>query len=229
MRVLLSFLALALLSCASMTTPPPVAEPARMDGFIPLRWNEKDGKLLMEIPRIGQELIYQISLASGVGSNDLNLDRNQMGRTHLIRFDRVGPKVLMVQPNQRFRAIDGSAGERRAVEDSFASSILWSFPIESENGGRVVVDATEFFLRDAHGVTQRLRDAEQGSYSVDAKRSAIYLPRTKVFPKNTEVEATITLITTDKPGRLVSSVTPFPEAVTVRQHHSFVELPPPGY
>jgi hypothetical protein len=200
-----------------------------MDGFLPLHWNEKDGKLLLEVPQLDQELIYQVSLASGVGSNPLGLDRGQLGSTHLIRFERRGPRVLMVEPNLRFRTLDGSAGERRAVEESFASSILWSFPVERESDGRLIVDATEFFLRDAHGVAVRLRDAKQGSYSVDPKRSAIYLPRTKAFPKNTEVEATITLATNDRPGTLIRSVTPTPEIVTVRQHHSFVELPPPGY
>jgi hypothetical protein len=200
-----------------------------MDGFLPLHWNENDGKLLLEIPSPGLELIYQVSLATGVGSNPIGLDRGQMGDTHLVRFERAGPRVLLVQPNQRYRAIGGSPAEARAVEESFASSVLWSFPIEAEEEGRILVDATSFFLRDAHGVAQRLRASNQGSYRVDAERSAIYPPRTRSFPKNTEVEATITLTTTDRPGSLIRSVTPTPEIVTVRQHHSFVELPPPGY
>ncbi|HEX6177530.1 MAG TPA: DUF5117 domain-containing protein, partial [Thermoanaerobaculia bacterium] len=232
MRGLLALLTITTLACASTTTAPQ-SQPAstnvtRLDGFVPIQWSEKDGKLLLEI-KPGQELIYQISLSSGVGSNPIGLDRGQLGRTHLVRFDRVGPKLLMVEPNQRYRAIEGSTGEQRAVEESFASSILWSFSIEEESGGRVVVDASDFFLRDAHGVARRLGETRQGSYSVDPKRSAIYMPRTRAFPKNTEVEATITLTTNDEPGRLVSSVSPTPEIVTVRQHHSFVELPPPGY
>jgi hypothetical protein len=101
--------------------------------------------------------------------------------------------------------------------------------VESEWNGRLLVDATDFFLRDAHGVAKRLRDNSQGSYSADAARSAIYLPRTRSFPSNTEVEATITLVTSDKPGPLISAVAPTPDAVTVREHHSFVQLPPPGY
>ena len=119
-----------------------------------------------------------------------------------MRFDRVGPKVLLVEPDTRFRALGGSAAEQKAVADSFASSVLWSFKVEAETGGRLLVDATEFFLRDAHGVAARLRDAQQGNYAVDASRSAIYLPRTKAFPRNTEVEATITLVTRDRPGAL---------------------------
>ncbi len=233
MRILTALLVTLTLACAS-ATPAPKAEPGRngeksMPGFLPLHWNDGEGKLLLEIPRLDHELIYQVSLASGVGSNPLGLDRGQLGSTHLVRFERRGPRVLMVQPNLRFRTVNGSAGERRAVEESFASSILWSFPVERESAGGPIVDATEFFLRDAHGVAARLRDAKQGSYSVDPKRSAIYLPRTKSFPENTEVEATITLVTNDRPGSLVSSVTPTPEVVTVRQHHSFVELPRPGY
>ncbi|MGZ8868859.1 MAG: zinc-dependent metalloprotease [Thermoanaerobaculia bacterium] len=229
MWMLVAVIVLLSLACASTTPPPaPAIEPAP-SGFLPLHWNVKDGKLLLEIPRLGQELIYQVSLASGVGSNPIGLDRGQLGSTHLIRFERSGPRVLMVQRNLRFTTIDGSAGERRAVEESFASSILWSFPVEKDSGGRLLVDATEFFLRDAHGVAARLREAKQGSYSVDAKRSAIYPPHTKAFPKNTEVEATITLVTSERPGNLISSVTPVAEVVTVRQHHSFVELPPPGY
>jgi len=200
-----------------------------MDGFLPLHWKEKDGKLLLEIPSPGLELIYQVSLATGVGSNPIGLDRGQMGDTYLVRFERAGPRVLLVQPNQRYRAIGGSPAEARAVEESFAASVLWSFPIEAEEGGRTLVDATPFFLRDAHGVAQRLRASNQGSYRVDAERSAIYPPRTRSFPKNTEVEATITLTTTDRPGSLIRSVAPTPEIVTVRQHHSFVELPSPGY
>jgi len=229
-------LLLTLSGCASnpaQTTPASpttsTAPGARLDGFLPLHWNEKEGKLLLEIPRLGQEMIYQVSLAAGIGSNPIGLDRGQLGDTYLIRFERVGPKVLMVQPNQRFRALGGPAGEQKAVEDSFAASILWSFKIDSETSSRVVVDATDFFLRDAHGVGRKLKETGQGSYSVDANRSAIYAPRTKVFPKNTEVEATITLVTTDRPGPLIASVTPTPEVVTVRQHHSFVELPAPGY
>jgi hypothetical protein len=200
-----------------------------MDGFLPLHWNEKDGKLLLEIPSPGLELIYQVSLATGVGSNPIGLDRGQMGDTYLVRFERAGPRVLLVQPNQRYLAVGGSPSEARAVEESFATSVLWSFPVEAEEGGRILVDATPFFLRDAHGVAQRLRASNQGSYRVDAERSAIYPPRTRSFPKNTEVEATITLTTTDRPGSLIRSVAPTPEIVTVRQHHSFVELPPPGY
>src|SRR5204862_3653924 len=179
--------------------------------------------------RLGEEMINVTSLPGGVGSNPIGLDRNEMGRTRIVRFDRVGPKILLVEPNQRFRALSDDETERRAVADSFATSVLWAFKVETSEGDAVLVDATDYFLSDQHGVAQRLRDARQGGYALDRNRRAIYLPRTKAFPRNTEVEATLTFETHERPGPLVSGVTPHPELVTVREHHSFVALPPPGY
>jgi len=200
----------------------------RRDGFLPVYWDASTGKLWMEIPRPGQELIYVVSLPAGIGSNDIGLDRGQLGGERIVRFERVGPRVLMVQPNLGFRATTESAAERRAVEESFAQSVLWGFTVAAEEGGRVLVDATDFVLRDAHGVIPALRRARQGDYRLDASRSALYLQNTKGFPRNTEIEATLTF-TGDNPGPWVRGVTPTPEAVTVRQRHSFVALPPPGY
>jgi len=237
-RLLIAFVFLA--ACTTVQPPPPSTTPApapaapaddaqTFEGFVPLRWNEKDGKLLLEITRFGEEMIWQVSLASGVGSNPIGLDRSQLGATHIIRFERVGPRVLMVEPNYSYRAISDDEGERRAVEQSFATSILAGFKVESETPRGVLVDATEFFLSDAHGVSRSLRDAQQGNYSLDRNRSAIYLPRTKAFPRNTEVEATLTFTTGDRPGALVRGVTTTAEVITVRQHHSFVALPEPGF
>ncbi|HEX6160961.1 MAG TPA: zinc-dependent metalloprotease, partial [Thermoanaerobaculia bacterium] len=208
---------------------PPKPSLTRMDGFIPLRWDPAQGKLLMEISRFGEELIYGVSLASGVGSNPIGLDRGQLANTRIIRFERVGPRVLMIEPNYRFRAISNDPAERRAVEESFAQSVLAGFTVMSEENGAVLVDATDFFLSDQHGISRRLREAQQGGYSVDRNRSAIHLPRTKAFPRNSEVEALLTFTTNERAGNLVRSVTPTPEAVTIRQRHSFVALPEPGY
>lgn len=197
----------------------------RMDGFVPLYWDERGGRMLLEIGAFDRELLYVVSLPAGLGSNPVGLDRGQLGGTHVVTFQRVGPRVLMTQPNYRFRAITDDDAERRAVADSFARSVLWGFKVEAEEQGRVLVDATDLFLRDAHGVTARLRQTNQGAYRLDASRSAFHLPRTKAFPKNTEVETIITLVTDAQPGPLVSQVSPSADAITVRQHHSFVELP----
>jgi hypothetical protein len=214
---------------ATLADSPAPTSTTGLDGFIPLRWNEKTGKLLMEITRFNEEMIWQVSLASGVGSNPIGLDRAQLGATHLIRFERIGPRVLMIERNTAYRALTGDASERRAVEQSFAQSILAGFAVDSETEQGVLVDATQFFLSDAHGVARRLREAKQGSYSLDRDRGALYLARTRAFPRNTEVEATLTFTTNDRPGALVSGVTPTADVVTIREHHSFVALPEPGY
>lgn len=199
-----------------------------IDGFMPMYWDPAAGRLWLEVPRLDEEMIYVVSLPAGLGSNDIGLDRGQLGGTRVVKFQRVGPRILMVQPNYRYRAERGDAAEKLAVEQSFAQSIIWGFTAVAETDGRVLVDATDFVLRDAHGVIGTLSGARQGSYRLDTSRSALFLERTRGFPRNSEVEVTLTF-TSDQPGALVRTVAPSAEAVTVRQHHSFVALPEPGY
>jgi hypothetical protein len=201
----------------------------KIDGYFPLYWDAANGKLWMEISRFNREFLYQISLPAGVGSNPIGLDRGQLGETHIVVFERVGPKILMIEPNYSYRALSDNEAERRAVADSFARSVLWGFKVEASEGDRVLVDASAFFLRDAHGVIDRLRQARQGSYRYDDSRSTFYLPRTKGFPLNTEIETIITLTSDGELGPLVRDVTPTAGSLTVREHHSFVELPDANY
>ncbi len=200
----------------------------KIDGYFPLYWDAGAGKMWMEIARFNEEFLYQVSLPAGVGSNPIGLDRGQLGTGAVVFFERVGPKVLLVQPNYRYRALSADVAERRAVADSFARSVIWGFRVEVVEGDRVLVDATSFLLRDAHGVAERLRSSRQGNFRFDESRSAFYLSRTKGFPKNTEIETIITL-TGEDAGGLLRSVTPSGQSVTVRQHHSLVELPDGGY
>lgn len=217
--------------------PPSVAEATEgyehLPGFLDLFWDSRGGRLFLRIDALDTDLLYIESLAAGVGSNDIGLDRGQVGRTHLARFERVGPKVLLVQQNTRYRALSDNEDERRAVADAFARSVLWGFEVAAEDeGGAVLVDATAFVLRDAHGVAARLQRSGQGSYQLDASRSAIHRAGVAAFPRNSELEGTQTFVlrSTDRgPGRWVSQVAPSPDAVTVRIRHSFVALPEPGY
>ena len=227
--VLVMMLVSALALSAAETISVKTAAMKKLDGFLPLYWDEENGKLFLEISRFGEEMLYQTGLPAGLGSNPVGLDRGELSDTRLVKFVRVGPKVLLVQMNDRYRATSNDANERRAVEESFAQSILGGFKVEATEGSRVLVDATSFFLRDAHGVIQRLKTTGQGTYSLDENRSAFHLDRTKAFPKNSEVEVTLTFSTNDTPGPLVRSVTPTPASITLREHHSFIELPPPGF
>jgi acetamidase/formamidase len=210
--------------------PPTMAEKTaglkKIDGLFPLYWDEAAGRLFMEVTQFDREFLYQVGLATGVGSNPIGLDRGQLGRTHVVVFRRVGPKVLMVEPNYRYRALGAGSAERRAVEESFAQSVLAGFKVEAADEGRALVDATAFFLRDAHGVADRIRLAGQGRFRLDPDRSALRLERTRGFPKNTEVEALLAFAADDEPGPLVAASAPSAKAVAVHQHHSLVELPP---
>lgn len=201
----------------------------KLDGYIPLYWDAATGKMLMEVSRFNTEFLYQISLTTGVGSNSLGLDRGQLGRSHVVRFEKIGPRVLLIESNYSYRAISTDPAERRAVQESFAQSVLWGFKVEASEGDRVLVDATAFFLRDAHGVIDRLRQARQGQYRLDELRSAFYLPRTKAFPKNTEVETVLTFSSEGEVGPMLRETVPSPQAITVREHQSLVELPDNNY
>ena len=198
------------------------------NGYLDFYWDEAKGKLLLSIEDFDQELLYVNSLAAGVGSNDIGLDRGQLGDEHVVKFVKVGPKVLLTQVNYDYRAVSDNEAERNSVAEAFAQSVLWGFKVEGESGGKVIVDATPFLLRDAHGVIGTLKRTKQGAYKLDASRSAVYLPRCKAFPDNTELEATLTF-TGEPKGGYIRSVTPSPEAVTVRQHHSFIRLPDDNY
>ncbi len=197
----------------------------KIDGFIPLYHDEREGKLWMEISRFDEEFLYQVALASGLGSNPVGLDRGQLGDSRVVMFRRFGPKILLVESNYKYRALTDRAAERRAVDESFAQSVHWGFKVEAEEPGKVLVDASAFFLRDAHGVAERLKQTKQGAYKLDAARCALEFQRLKGFPKNTEVEALLTFGAEGETGRLVAATAPAPHAVSLRQRHSLVELP----
>ena len=200
------------------------------DGFMNFYWDENAGKIFLEVDKLDAEFLYVTSLPAGLGSNDIGLDRGLLGGERIVKFSKTGRKILLVQPNYNFRAITNDAAERRAVEQSFAQSTIWGFTVEAETGNRSLVDATDFLLRDAMRVSNRLRSNQQGSYSIDKSRSVMYLPRTKNFPQNSEFETTITLVNNDgTTGNYVNSVTPSSEAITLRMHHSFVQLPDNDY
>lgn len=200
----------------------------KFPGFFTFYWDAKAGRVWLEIDKWNTEFLYVESLPAGIGSNDIGLDRGQLGSSSIVRFDRSGPRVLLVAPNYRFRANSNNADERLAVKDAFAESTLWGFEVAAEEGGRVLVDATTFYLRDVHQVTNTLQRGQQGTYRLETSRSAFYLPSTKNFPQNTEVETTLTF-TGEPTGVFVRQVVPVPESITVRERHSFVQLPPAGY
>ena len=198
-------------------------------GYFNYWWDATQGKIYLAIDKLEVPFLYVNTLPAGLGSNEIGLDRGQIGGSKIVSFQRVGKKILMTQPNYNFRAVTNDPREQKAVTESFAQSTIFSFTVEAEEGNAVLVDATPFLLRDAHGAADKIRKMKQGTYTLNEGRSAIYIKNTKNFPKNTEMEATLTFVGGADAGRLVASVTPSTEAITMRMHHSFVELPDNNY
>jgi hypothetical protein len=216
----------------------------KIDGFFPAYWDEAGGRLWVEVPKLDTEVLHSTGFATGLGSNDIGIDRGALTGARIIKFERVGPRLLMVQPNYRYRGTSSNPAEVRDVTEAFARSVLWAFPIAAASDGRVLVDFTEFLVRDANDIAGRLRP---GSYRFDAGRSTVYLPMTQGFPKNTEMEAELTFVRQPGAGgggpgggrggggggggflEGVGSVAATAEAASIRVHHSLVELPDAGY
>ena len=222
------FLCIAACGGSSVDGGPDVASFERQEGFVDLYWDAAGGRLLLGIAAFDEPVLYQSSLARGVGSNDLGFDRGQLGSTKVVEFRRVGPKVLMVEQNLRYRAVSDNPDEARAVEESFASAVVWGFEVEAEQDGNVIVDATDFLLRDSHSLAARLSEMEEGTFAVDPRRSAVFMPRSKAFPDNTEFEVTVTFAG-QATGSVLPTVTPDWQSFTVNLHHSFIRLPDDDY
>jgi predicted Zn-dependent protease len=207
-----------------------VKNASRQDGFFTFYYDDAVGKIWLSVPVnfLNKEFLYVNSLPAGVGSNDIGLDRNQLGNTRIVYFTRNGNKILLVQPNYDYRAVSTDAAEKASVRDAFATSAIAGFKVEAEEDGKLLIDLTSFLMRDAHNVAARLRRANQGVYKEDISRSILYPERIKNFPNNTEFEAIITFAG-EATGNFIRSVTPSPDALTVRMHHSFIALPDNDY
>lgn len=200
----------------------------KYEGYFTFYYDENQDKIFLQIDKLNQEFLYVRSLSEGLGSNDIGLDRGQLGGGVVVHFKKAGNKILMVQPNLDFRAITDNKEEKNSVREAFAKSVLHGFVVKETKNDMYLVDATSFFMRDAHGVAARLARSKEGNYSLDKSRSAFNLERTKAFPKNVEFDILLTFKGTPK-GRNIRSVVPDASAVTVNQHHSFVELPDNKY
>ncbi|MEL7159837.1 MAG: zinc-dependent metalloprotease [Bacteroidota bacterium] len=219
-------------SVKSEKKPPTIAEKTsgmeKMAGYFDFYYSADEGKIYLEVDRFDEEFLYVNSLAAGLGSNDIGLDRNQLGSSRVVFFERIGPKVLLTQRNLDYRAVSDNPDEVNSVRDAFASSVLYGFKVAAITGDAVLIDLTGMLMTDAHGVIPRLKSRKQGSYKIDAGRSAVYLDKTKNFPQNSEFEATITFVG-QATGSQVRSVTPTSGSFSLRMHHSFVQLPEAGY
>ncbi len=198
------------------------------EGFVSHLYDEKSGKLYLKVTNVGKQFLYQSSLPQGLGSNDIGLDRGQLSDIRLVSFKRVGNRLLLEQENTNYRAVSNNINEANSVRQAFASAILYGFEIVDSSDDWVLIDASQFILQDSHGVANRLKQRNQGTFKLDKSRSAIFLPRTKSFPDNTELEASVTFVS-NNPGNYVRQAAIEPNIVSLRIHHSFIRLPEAGY
>lgn len=197
-------------------------------GYFNFYYEEAEDKIYLEVGNLNNEFLYVNSLSTGIGSNDIGFDRGQIGQGRVVKFIKAGNKLLLVQPNQNYRAITENTMEKHSVDEAFAKSVLFGFKIESYINGKYIIDLSSFLMQDAHGVSDTLKQQNEGDYILDLNKSAMSMERTKAFPKNVEFEALLTFTGSAK-GKNIKSVVPTPSIVSVIQHHSFVELPDNGY
>ena len=201
----------------------------KYEGFFDFYYDIKTDKIYLEVENLNSDFLYISSLATGIGSNDIGLDRGQLGNERLVSFQKSGNKLLLIQPNLSFRAITKNKAEENSIKEAFAKSVIYGFKILETNNDKYLVDFTSFLMQDKHGVADRLKLAKQGVYKIDKTKSAIELNHTKSFPKNSEFEALLTFSGKPTGNLITSGVSPDPSLVSVVQHHSFIELPDNEY
>ncbi len=197
------------------------------DGFVPYYWDAAGGRLLLAVRVDGPAFLYASGLSSGVGAIDPVLDRGSLGGMGLCHLERSGPRVLLVREQTAQRALTGGAEARRVVEESFPVSILAAWPVLADSAGRTLVDASTLLRSDTQ-VTPALRDAKAGEWRQDTDRSIFRPARSGAFPRNTELDATLTFVS-DAPPTAIAAVLPDGHTMSVSVHHTFLERPGPGY
>lgn len=200
----------------------------KQPGFFTFYHDKAKAQFYLQIPRTDRQFIFQTSLPWGLGSNDIGLDRGQLGDTRLASFLIEGDKVLLLQHNTQFRALSDNPAEKSSVDQAFADAVLYGFDIVASNEQQVLINYTPYLLSDVHGVTERLQQTEQGQFKTDTSRSVIYPERSKSFVSNTELEAKVTFVGDGK-GRWINQVAANADAITLHLHHSFIELPDTDY
>ncbi|WP_081210849.1 zinc-dependent metalloprotease [Salegentibacter sediminis] len=198
------------------------------DGYFDFHYNEQEDEIYLEVDKLDTEFLYTHFLTSGIGSNDVGLDRGKLGEGVVVKFVKAGNKLLLIQPNQKYRAETENSAERNSVEQAFAQSVIFGFEIKEEKDEVYIIDFTPFLMRDAHGVTERLKKGEYGTYKLEKSKSALSMEHTKAFPENVEFEALLTFEGEPK-GRTLQTVVPDTKNISVVQHHSFVKLPDEAY
>ncbi|GAA5190097.1 zinc-dependent metalloprotease [Ferrimonas gelatinilytica] len=185
-----------------------------------LEWRlSSQGQLTMTLPPLQQPMLLQSGLLSGVGANEIGLDRGQLGATRMVQFERHGDRLLLRQLNSGYRAAGAIDTQRRAVMEAFADSVLWVGTLEGER-----VDVTSLVLQDWHGVARALSDSGQGDFALSLEHSLVLSDGVKAFPHNADVDLQLTFVGRDA-GEALRSVAADPDIISVRVRYSLIRLP----
>jgi hypothetical protein len=197
-------------------------------GFFNFQYEESSGKMLLEVKQLNEDFLMVNAFGTGIGSNDLGMDRGRLQDVRIVRFEKHGDKILLVQPNMDFRANSANAKEVRAVEEAFAKSVLYGTKIEKKEGNVYIIDIAPLLMEDLNQVAYQLKESKQGAYKLEKSRSALFFDNIHSFPENAEFESILTF-TGEPSGAWIKGVTPSPESVSFRQHLSFIKLPDNRY
>jgi hypothetical protein len=210
----------------------------KMDGFFPMYLDTKSDRLYLEISKFDEQFLYVRHIADGAGTGGLN--RGAVSQPFVVHFSRTGPKVMLTAENTEWRTSSDEPAQQAAVKQAFPESVMAAFTIAAEDADdHVLVDATDFFTRDAQDFASRLGTG----YRQDPARSMIVPENTKNFPLNSEVETLLTY--TDEGGATaragagggggfgeqnpLAAVAPDPHNITLRERQSLIQLPDAGY
>lgn len=195
------------------------------EGFMNTYYDDSSDVLYLQVDKLDQDFLYYTALSSGVGSNDIGLDRGQLGSTKVVRFIKAGNKLLLVEPNLEYRALSDNTLEKASVEQAFAKSVIAGFTIlDSDEKKGYLINLNPLLFRDAHGVIDQLAGSGQGNYQLDLQSSAHNRSRSKSFEKNILIDMLLTFTGNPK-GYEIRSVSPDASRITVTQMHSFANLP----
>jgi hypothetical protein len=212
----------------------PLAGTTHEAGFVEVYRDSNRGRVIIGVHELDTPFLLVTSLPGGLGSNDIGLDRGQIGKQYIARFRRVGERLLLIADNTRFVANSGDADEYRSAVDAFATSVLWAGPIvkraaQPGEPPMVLVDIAPYLSGDRHGIATSLAGRDgKASYRVDPERSAALAETARSFPDNSEFEALLTF-SGDGKNEQANQVAVDPFSLSLRQHVSFVRLPPPGF
>jgi Met-zincin/Domain of unknown function (DUF5117) len=203
-----------------------VRDGKRQTGFLDILQKEDEVYFDLGPEQFNRTYIVAPVLAAGIGGEAF---AGRVYPSFLLRFKRVGKRVLWISPNTRYTA---SPEARASLDISVADSVLASSAIVAENqdNGHIVISAS-FFLTDIEDVGHDLGadadsaaalslvQAPRAAFGLDAGKS--YIERVKVFPKNVEILSDLAF--NGQPRSIIA--VPDARGVLLKMHYSLLEEP----